>query len=61
LDSLKLRWIQKILPAVNRFQGICETNPPTSGELRDDAMMDKYYGKMRDLYSEHAKAHTWKD
>ena len=61
LDSLKSRWTQKILPAVNKFQGICETNPPTSGELKDDAAMDKYYGRMRELYAERAKANTWKD
>ena len=61
LDSLKSRWIQKILSAVNKFQGICETNPPTSGGLRDEASMDKYYGRMRELYSERAKANTWKD
>ena len=29
LDSLKSRWMQKILSAVKKFQGICETNPPT--------------------------------
>jgi hypothetical protein len=58
LDSLKSRWIQKILPAANKFQGICETNPPTSGELRDDATMDKYYGRIRESYSERAKANT---
>jgi hypothetical protein len=49
LDSLKSRWTQKILPAVNKFQDICETNPPTSGELEDDAIMDKYYQRMRDM------------
>ena len=37
LDSLKSRWTQKILPAINKFQGICKTNPPTSGVLKDDA------------------------
>ena len=50
LDSLKSRWTQKILPAVNKFQGICETNPLTSGELKDDVTMDRYYGIMHDIY-----------
>jgi hypothetical protein len=49
LDSLKIRWTQKILPAVNKFQDICETNPQTSGKLEDDAIMDKYYQRMRDM------------
>jgi len=58
LDSLKSRWTQKILPTVNKVQGICETNPPTSGELNDDATMNKYYGGMRELYAKSAKANT---
>jgi len=49
LDSLEIRWTQKILPAVNKFQDICETNPRTSGKLEDDAIMDKYYQRMRDM------------
>jgi hypothetical protein len=61
LDSLKSRWIQKILSAVNKFQGICATNQPTSGELKDDAMRDKYYWRMREFYLERVKASTWKD
>jgi len=61
LDSLKSRWTQKILPAVNKFQGICETNPPTSGELKDDAHMDLYYARMRDIYEERAKDNKWKE
>ena len=48
-------------PCCQKFQGICETNPPTSGELKDDTMMDKYYGRMRESYAETAKVNTWKD
>jgi len=58
LDSLRSRLTQKILPAVNKFQGICEANPPTSGELNDDVGMGKYYGRMHELYAERAKANT---
>jgi hypothetical protein len=61
LDSLKSRWMQKIVPAVNKFQGICETNPPTSGEVKDNAITDRYYWRMREMYAERAKANTWKD
>ena len=61
LDSFKSRWTQKILPAVNKFQDICETNPPTSGELEDDTIMGKYYWRMRDMYAVQAKANTWRD
>lgn len=48
LDSLKSTWTQKILPTVNKFQGICKTHLPTSGELKDHTVMDKYYGRMHE-------------
>ena len=43
VDSLKSLWTQKIQPVVNKFQGICKTNPSKMGELKDDANMDQYY------------------
>ena len=60
MDSLKSRWTQKILPAVNKFKGICDTNPPSSGEVKDDALMDKYYERMRSMYAERASTNMWK-
>lgn len=36
-------------------------NPPTSGKLKDDAAMDKYYGIMCEIYAKRAKTNTWKD
>eukprot|EP00956_Cyclotella_meneghiniana_P041840 scaffold241471_cov36-Cyclotella_meneghiniana.AAC.1 len=38
--------------AVQKFDGICTTNPPAYGEVKDDAKMDLYYTNIRQIYYE---------
>jgi hypothetical protein len=38
-------------PAVHKFAGITYSNPPTSGEVKDDNMMDLYYSRMQEEYA----------
>ena len=43
---------------MQKFCGILATNPPQSGEVKDDQIMDRYYSRMRQIYSE--QSHTFK-
>lgn len=54
-DSLSNCWSRRLQKAVAKFSGICTTHPPASGEKKDDAKMDLYYTKMRELYTQRAK------
>ena len=55
--SLRTQWKRRIQPGVQKFAGICLTNPPASGELKDDPEMDLYYKKMREIYN--ARSVKW--
>ena len=48
--SLTSCWNRRVQKAVSKFTGICSTHPPSSGEVRDDQKMDRYYKNMRKLY-----------
>jgi hypothetical protein len=50
-------WQQRKQPAIQKFAGIIYSNPPTSGEARDDALMDLYYGRMCEENSD--RSHTY--
>ena len=39
-------WQRRIQPAVQKFAGIIYNTPPSSGEVRNDARMDLYYGRI---------------
>lgn len=60
LTSFKNHWNSKLHPpAVNKFAGLVETNPPKSGEQKNDALMNLYYNRMALVYEErveHLKA-----
>ena len=57
-ESLRNCWQHCLQPAVQKFCGILSTNPPKSGELKDDQIMDRYFSRMRQIYAE--QAHTFK-
>ena len=59
LESIRSAWKRRIQPAVQKFAGIVSTNPPDSGELKDDAKMDLYYKKVREMYKN--RAVNWKN
>ena len=50
--SLQDQWSGRIQPAMNKWVGVVHSNPPKSGELKDDKLMDIYYSRMRALYEE---------
>ena len=54
-ESLKGAWGRRLQKAVGKFAGIVQTNPPSSGEKKDDQQMDLYYSRMRELYAERVK------
>lgn len=56
-ESIRNCWQRRIQPSVQKFAGIIYNNPPTSGELKDDANMDLYYQRMRAEYA--ARSHTY--
>ena len=56
-ESIRNCWKRRIQPAVQKFAGIIYNTPPSSGEVRDDARMDLYYGRIREAYS--ARSHTY--
>eukprot|EP00956_Cyclotella_meneghiniana_P027228 scaffold60647_cov51-Cyclotella_meneghiniana.AAC.3 len=53
--SLTSCWNKRLQKAVSKFAGIVLTNPPSSGEIRDDKRMDLYYTNMRQIYYERSK------
>jgi hypothetical protein len=53
-DSLRQAWAKRIQPAIQKFAGICCTNPPASGELEDDVKMNLYFNRMCKIYKERA-------
>ena len=53
--SLTTCWNRRLQKAVSKFAGIVTTNPPSSGEVRDDTRMDLYYTNMRQIYQERSK------
>jgi hypothetical protein len=57
VESIRNCWQRRIQPAVNKFAEIIYSNPPNSGEVKDDAMMDLYYSRMREEYA--ARSHTY--
>ncbi len=57
VESIRNCWQRRIQPAVNKFAGIVYSNPPNSGEVKDDALMDLYYSRMREEYA--ARSHTY--
>ena len=57
VESIRNCWQRRIQPAVNNFAGIIYSNPPNSGEVKDDALMDLYYSRMREEYA--ARSHTY--
>ena len=56
-ESIPNRWQRRIQPAVQKFAGIIYTSHPTSGEVKEDALMDLYYARIREEYS--ACSHTY--
>jgi hypothetical protein len=36
---------------VHKFTGIIYSNPPTSGEVNDDVLIDLYYRRMHEEHS----------
>ena len=50
--SLTSCWNKRLQKAVSKFAGIVATNPPSSGQVRDDKKMDLYYSSMRQIYYE---------
>ena len=57
-ESLRNCWQRRLQPSVQKFCGILSTNPPMSGEVKDDQIMDRYYSRMRQLYAD--QSHTFK-
>ena len=57
VESIRNCWQRRIQPAVNKFAGIVNSNPPNSGEVKDDALMDLYYSRMREEYA--ARSHSY--
>jgi hypothetical protein len=53
-DSLRKAWGKRIQPAVQKFAGICCTNPPASGELENDVKQNLYFNKMCKIYKDRA-------
>ena len=53
--SLKSQWYTRLQPAIQKFAGIVEKNPPASGHLQNDKDIYLYWKNMRVLYSEQAK------
>lgn len=56
-ESIRNCWQRRIQPAVQKFAGIIYSNPPASGEVKDDALMDLYYSRMREEYA--SRSHTY--
>ena len=49
---LKNQWNSKVHTAITKFVGICATNPPTSGQLKEDKQMNLYWLSMKRVYAE---------
>jgi hypothetical protein len=60
VDSLKNQWYQKLQPTMQKLDAICNSNPPASGELVDDATMNMYYQPMFKIWKAQL-AHLNKD
>jgi hypothetical protein len=50
-ESIRNCWQRRIQPTVQKFAGIIYTNPLTSGEVKQDALMDLYYARIHEEYS----------
>ena len=57
-DSLRNCWQRCLQPAVQKICGILSTNPPKSGKVKDNQIMDRYFSGMRQIYAD--QAHTFK-
>jgi hypothetical protein len=57
-ESLQNCWQRRLQPAIQEFVGIMSTNPPKSGEVKDDLLQDRYYSRMRQIYAD--QSHTFK-
>ena len=55
-ESVRKCWQVRLAPSVQKFAGICDTNEPTSGEKKEDKLMNMYYIRMMDIYNERATA-----
>jgi hypothetical protein len=58
VESIRNCWQRKLQPAVQKFAGIIQSSPPTSGEVRDDALMDLYYSRIRHEYQARSKSYA---
>ena len=52
--SLKSQWYTRLQPAIQKFAGIVDKQPPASGHIQDDPKMDLYWKSIRLFYSEQA-------
>ena len=57
VESIRNCWQRRIQPAIQKFAGVIYDNPPTSGEVKDDALMDLYYSRIHETYS--SCSHTY--
>jgi len=58
VESIRNCWQRKLQPAVQKFAGIIQSSPPTSGEVHDDALMDLYYSRIRHEYQARSKSYA---
>ena len=57
-ESIRKSWRTKLAPAVQKFAGICDTNEPKSGELKDDKLMNMYYVRMMEIYYDRSATYS---
>jgi hypothetical protein len=55
-ESLRNCWQHRLQQSVQKFCGIISINPPLSGEVKDDNIIDRYYSKMRVICAD--QSHT---
>ena len=50
--------VKTIEPALHKVPGIIYNNSPTSGEVKDDELMDLYYSRMQEEYALRSHIHS---
>ena len=51
-EALRSCWSKQLQPSVFKFPMLVTSNPPSSGQFKDDENMDLYYSYIRKMYTE---------
>ena len=48
VEPIQNCWQRRLQPTIQKFAGIIYNNPPTSGEVMGDLLMDLYYARLHE-------------